>query len=81
MQKKENSNMPDVENQGWNVKKINKEGSNQEADDTLRRTLRGNENKGNPDKRDIVGSVDFNETPHGREEAKNDTRSKANNNG
>lgn len=81
MHKKESSKVPEVERQGWNVKKLNEESSNQESDDTLRRILRGNENKGNPDERDIAGSADFNETPHGREEAKNNTRSKANNNG
>ena len=81
MEKKGSSKMPNVERQGWDVKKLNEEGSNQESDDTLRRTLRGNENKGNPDERDIVGSVDSDETPHGREETKTNKRSKANSNG
>ena len=81
MQKKEDSNIPDVERQGWNVKKLNEESSNQLPDDTLQRTLRGNENKGNPDERDFVGNVNFNETPQGREEAKTDKSGKANRNG
>lgn len=82
MKKKGNSEMPDIERQGWNVKNLHEESSYQNAEDTLRRTLRGNENKGNPDERDIVGSVDSDETPHGREEIKTDvTRSKSNDNG
>lgn len=81
MQKKENSNVPNVERQGWKVKKLNEESSNQMPDDTLQRILRGNESKGNPNERDIVGKVDFNETPRGREEAKTDKRGKANRNG
>lgn len=81
MQKKENQNMPDVNVNGLNVKEIHQEGVNELPDDMLRRTMRGNEAKGNPDNRDIVGGVDSSETPQGREESKNDTGSKANKNG
>jgi hypothetical protein len=81
MQKKESSNMPEVNRDEWNVEKLQEEGSNEQSDEMLRKTLRGDEEKGNPDDRDIVGSANRNETPQGREEAKNDTRSKANNNG
>ena len=60
---------------------MHEESSNELPDDTLRKTLRGNEDHGDADERDIVGNVDSSETPQGREEAKNDTRSKANTNG
>lgn len=81
MQKKENQNIPDVNREEWNVEQLYEEGTNEMSDEMLRRTLRGNEEDGNPDERDIVGNVDSNETPQGREEAKNDKRSKANING
>lgn len=72
---------PDASRGEWEVKNLTEQSVNELPDETLRRTLRGNENKGDPDERDIVGNVDSNETPQGREEAKNDTRSKANKNG
>lgn len=81
MRKKESQNMPDVNREEWNVEQLHEGGVNELSDEMLRRTLRGDEEKGNPDDRDIVGSADSNETPQGREEAKNDTRSKANTNG
>ena len=73
--------MPDAVRGEWSVRELAEESTNELPDETLRKTLRGNEKKGNPDDRDIVGNVDSNETPQGREEAKNDTRSKANDNG
>jgi hypothetical protein len=81
MRKKESQNMPDVNREEWNVEQLHEEGVNELSDEMLRKTLRADEEKGDPDDRDIVGSVDSNETPQGREEAKNDTRSKANTNG
>lgn len=81
MKKEEISDVPNVEREGWEIDSLIEESSNQLPDDTLQRTLRGNEQEGNPNDRDIVGNVDSNETPHGREEAKNDARSKANRNG
>ena len=82
MQKKENQNIPNVKREEWEVGKLHRESSNELPDETLRKTLRGDEEKGgDPDDRDVVGNVDSNETPQGREEAKNDTRSKANRNG
>ena len=81
MRKKESSNVPDVNRDEWNVKELSEQSTNEMADETLRRTLRGDAEKGNPNDRDIVGAVNSNETQQGREEAKNDTRSKANRNG
>jgi hypothetical protein len=73
--------MPDAKRGEWNVRDLAEESANELPDETLRKTLRGNETKGDPDERDIVGNVDSSETPRGREEAKNDTKSKANKNG
>ena len=74
MQKKENRNIPsEAGRDEWSVDKLHEQSSNELPDETLRRTLRGNEQKGDGDSRDIVGNVDSNETPQGREEAKKDT--------
>lgn len=81
MQKKENENMPVVEKDRWKVQDLHQESSNELPDETLRKTLRGGEEKENANDRDVAGGVDSKETPQGREEAKNDTRSKANKNG
>ena len=81
MKKEEISDVPNVERQGWKVEDLIKESSNELPDDTLQRTLRGSKDKENSNERDIVGKANSNETPQGREEAKNDTRSKANRNG
>lgn len=81
MQKQDEEKMPNVHQEDWNTKQLHKEGANEQSDETLRRVLRADEQKGNPDKRDVVGNVDSNETPQGREEAKNDKGNKANTNG
>ncbi len=68
--------IPDVNREGWSVEQITDEATNKSSDETLRQVLRGDETKGDADDRDIVGSVNFRDTPHGREEAKKDeTRS------
>lgn len=69
------------EREGWNIEKLSEEASQKDEDEIQRQTLRGDETKGNPDNRDVVGGVDADETPHGREEAKNDVKGKANANG
>ena len=60
---------------------ITEEASQADADDTVRRARRGDESKGDPDERDIAGGPRHADTPHGREEAKNDSREKENING
>jgi hypothetical protein len=60
---------------------ITDEASHRDPDGILRQTLRGDETKGNPDNRDIAGATDFEDTPHGREETKNDKAGAANRNG
>ena len=67
--------------EGWDVEKLGDEASQKNTDEIQRETLRGDETEGDPNERDIVGSVDRNETWQGREEAKNDTQGKANANG
>lgn len=70
--RKEQENMPDIERDGWTAEEVVEEGSYQEADDTVREILRGDETKGNPDDRDTAGSPHSDDTPHGREETKNE---------
>lgn len=70
--------------EGWDkedIKDITDEASNRDADGVLRQTLRGDATKGDADERDVAGSVDFEDTPHGREETKKDHPGKANANG
>lgn len=73
--------MPDAGRDEWNVKELAEQGAHELTDTVERQVLRGDETKGDPDERDVVGNVDSSETPQGREEAKNDQRSKANRNG
>jgi hypothetical protein len=63
------------------IKDITDEASHRDPDGVLRQTLRGDETKGDPDERDIAGATDFEDTPHGREETKNDKAGAANQNG
>jgi len=63
------------------IAEIGEEASNRQPDEILREVLRGDETKGDPDSRDIVGAARREDTPQGREEAKNDTTEKANTNG
>ena len=60
---------------------ITDEASHRDPDGILRQTLRGDESKGNPDNRDVAGATSFDDTPHGREETKNDQAGAANQNG
>ena len=62
---------PDVEKQGWDAEQIAEESANKSSDEIVREMMRGDESKGNPDNRDVAGSVDTKDTPYGREETKN----------
>jgi len=73
--------MSQSKSSGERLKNINEEASQADADETIRRGLRGDETKGDPDERDVAGGVRSTDTPQGREEAKNDRGSKANRNG
>jgi hypothetical protein len=66
---------------GLSIKDITDEASHRDVDGILRQTLRGDETKGDADDRDVAGATDFEDTPHGREETKNDKAGAANQNG
>lgn len=70
MKKHEQENVPKVERDGWKAEKIVEESANKNSDDTVREILRGDETEGNPNERDIAGSPESEDTPHGREEEK-----------
>ena len=53
----------------------------QDPDTTIRQMRRKDETKGDPDARDVAGATDFEDTPHGREETKQDKAGAANQNG
>lgn len=63
------------------IEDITDEASHRDADGILRQTLRGDESKGDADERDAAGATKFEDTPHGREETKNDKAGAANQNG
>jgi hypothetical protein len=63
------------------IEEITDEGIHRDPNGVLRRTLRGDESKGDPDERDIAGATAFEDTAHGREETKNDKAEAANQNG
>lgn len=69
---KDNEEIPSVERDDLNVRQIADESTNQSPDETLRQFLRGDETKGDPDERDVVGGSASIDTPQGREEAKRD---------
>lgn len=66
---------------GWDVKELSDEASQIDEDEIQRQLRRGDETKGDPDKRDVAGRAESKDTPQGREEAKNDVKEKANING
>jgi hypothetical protein len=63
------------------IEDITNEASLADSDTILRQTLRGDETKGDPNDRDHVGATRFEDTPHGREETKNENAGAANQNG
>ena len=67
--------------QNLDLDEIVEQGSVVTSDEIHRQIRRGDETKGDPDARDAAGGPDPNETPHGREEAKNDKPGVANANG
>lgn len=62
--------------QDWSPDKLGDEASLKDKDEIQREILRGSE-----DKDDVAGAVHTDDTPHGREEAKNDKKGAANVNG
>lgn len=55
----------------WSVEDIANEAVNLMPDEIQRQMLRGDESEGDADERDVVGNVNPNETPQGREATKN----------
>lgn len=72
--RKGQKDVPNVEREGWKADEIVEESVNKQPDETVREILRGDETKGNPDERDIAGSPKSEDTPHGREETKEDNK-------
>lgn len=66
---------------GWKADDVASQASQQDEDEIQRQIKRGDETKGDANERDNAGSADSNDTPQGREEAKNDVKGKANTNG
>lgn len=71
-EKKENQEIENTGREGWSEKDVFDEASNLPSDELQRQMRRGDETKGDADKRDIAGSVESIETPQGREEAKHE---------
>jgi hypothetical protein len=55
----EKKDIPKVEREGWKAEKLVEEATNEESDDIVRKMLRGDETRGNPDERDIAGVPDY----------------------
>ncbi|MBC7901229.1 MAG: hypothetical protein H7070_14380 [Saprospiraceae bacterium] len=77
---KDNIAKPDSKD-GWKIEDLSDEASLAGEDQIKRQILRGDESKGDPDKRDNAGAADSEHTPQGREEAKPDHKGVANKNG
>lgn len=65
----------------WKSDELGDEASLKSEDEIKREMLRGNEEEGDADKRDNAGAPDKDDTPHGREESKNDKDEVVNANG
>lgn len=62
------------------AEEIARQASKADEDDIYRRVRRGDETKGDPDKRDVAGAIDFEDTPRGREERKHEVEEAAEHN-
>lgn len=70
MQNKDNEQVPNANRDEWNAEELSEQSVNEQPDETLRKVLRGDEDKGNANDRDVTGTSTGNETPQGREETK-----------
>ncbi|MEZ5425226.1 MAG: hypothetical protein R2747_03070 [Pyrinomonadaceae bacterium] len=66
----EKKKIPDIKRQGWSSEKITRESANKDPGETIRQILRGDETKGDPEKRDFAGSPPTELTPQEKEEKK-----------
>lgn len=72
MENKDGEKIPNVKRDGFSAEEIAEEATNKEPDEVTREMNRGDEtDKSEADDRDIAGGADSSETPHGREETKN----------
>ena len=53
--------------EGWSAEDLGEQSSYEGTTEMSRRLRRGNENAGDPNERDVAGSVPNEDTPHGRE--------------
>jgi hypothetical protein len=74
MQENDDKQFSETGREGWSAEKLAEEGVNQMPDEMMRQILRGDEDGEKADDRDVVGTVNRNETPQGREEAKRDSK-------
>jgi len=74
MQQKENAGR-------WDADDLGTEASQMDEDEVRRRMRRGDETSGDTESRDAAGAPASIDTPHGREESKNDEPGAANQNG
>lgn len=81
MQSENDSASPADPKDGWKIKDLADEASLTDEDQIQRQILRGDESKGDPNDRDIAGAVDVDETPHGGEETKTNSKREGNDNG
>jgi hypothetical protein len=70
MQEKDKEETAAVKRDGWSAEEVAEEASNQMADEVQRQMARGDETKGDPDERDVVGRPKENETPYERHQTK-----------
>lgn len=73
MQEEKDKDFPNVEVEGWKAEELAEEATNKEPDEITRQMLRGDETEGDPDERDVVGTIPSGETPHGYREIKHKT--------
>ncbi|MGI8555274.1 MAG: hypothetical protein ACR2LT_02815 [Pyrinomonadaceae bacterium] len=78
MPKQNEKKVPRVDRDNWNAEKLAEESANEESDDIVRKVLRGNAARGNPNDRDVAGAPDSEDTPQGREENKKQTGAEKN---
>jgi hypothetical protein len=60
--------MTDVKRNNWSAEELGEESSYEDETEIKRRLARGDETVGNPDERDVAGSVPVEDTPEGRED-------------
>ena len=57
----------DVKRNGWSAEELGEQSSYEDTTEIKRRLARADETAGDPDERDVAGSVPVEDTPKGRE--------------